>query len=202
MKEKIIEAKFIPSAKASALPELYALRAKAKAELLEINQHSKKVRRLLAQRAFCLRRKVYSRAAINGTRKERQAIVIKALELDRLSRTIVSNAHKESLATIEAVCLSVFGQSPEFQNQLLSARLAQSFAALANSRLTRVIVAKGSSNQIKRLATNIATIEESEHVLAGRAVLETQSGQIEINIMDDLTEAFSALQNKLQESLS
>lgn len=200
--ESAIAATFIPMATSSPLVELYALNQKVASEFLELRRKHKDARRVLAQRAVLLRRKVYSRSAVNGSKKERQALMLKSLEIDTHSRKIFSSCHKEALATIEAVCLSVFGESSELQNKLLAVRLSQSFKSLEDSRLSRLVVPKGSSDQIHSLRSSLVKIVESDELLAGQAVLETQSGQIKINITDDLREGFAALEKKLLEKLS
>ena len=68
--QESIEAKFIPCGKGTPLPELFALRSRAKEELIELNSQKKSLRSALASRVFSLRQRAYQNGVRNGTRKK------------------------------------------------------------------------------------------------------------------------------------
>ena len=200
-KHSKIEAKFIPNGKGTPLPQLYALVARAKEQLNEFNIQKKSTRKGLAKKILNLKKRAFQIGLKNGTRRERTNLILKALELDLQSRQILAKSHQEGLETIEAVCLSVFGQSLQAQKELLSARLRQSFSKFSGSGLSRIIVATGFKPALEEITSGIARIEENSEVPCGSAILETKSGRLEINVIEDLLQAFSILKGKLNDSL-
>ena len=193
----IINAKFIPTPKSTPLPELFALRAKAKEQLAELMAEKRYLRSSLAKKIFSLRKKAWELGRRNGARQEQQALIKKALEVDLKSKQIIANSHRQGLETIKNICLSVFGKCPYILNEILKTRLDQCFRQIPHCGFSKIIVATGSKSSLTSFASNLAEVEESSEMTDGSAILESKSGKIEINVIDDLREAFLVLEQKL-----
>lgn len=197
---KAITAKFI-ECRPTPLPELFHLRAKLRAQCAELEEQQRTLRSRLAKKARALKAKAHHRGRINGMRRERQALIATALELDVSASAVMAQSHLDSLETIRSVCLSVFGDEIELQSQLLQSRLRQNFETLIASGLSRIKVHPQMKKACENLSFGFAQLETDAEIASGKALLETKSGKIEIDIFEDLASAFQALKNKLEDML-